>query len=127
MGGQATPGIGFGIGIERTLLACDAEGTFETPPETTPVYVIDVAGGTAARDLTAELRRAGIGADRSFDGRSMKSQMKSADRSGAAVALIVGEDEAATGSVSVRDLRAESSSQERVDRTAIVDHLKGIL
>jgi histidyl-tRNA synthetase len=45
------------------------------------------------------------GADRAFDGRSMKSQMKAADRSGAAVAVIVGDDEAAAGEVTVRDLR----------------------
>ena len=56
-----------------------------------------MTGGTAARDLTAALRRAGLRADRAFDGRSMKAQLKAADRSGARVALIVGPDELAAG------------------------------
>jgi histidyl-tRNA synthetase len=105
LGGPATPGIGFGIGIERLLLACDAEGVFPVDPPALDAYVVDVAGGEVARDLTAALRRAGLRADRAFDGRSMKSQLKSADRSGARVALIVGPDELAAGTVSVRPLR----------------------
>ncbi len=105
LGGPDTPGIGFGIGIERLLLACDAEEVFPVDPPTLDAYVVDVAGGEVARDLTAALRRAGLRADRAFDGRSMKSQLRSADRSGARVALIVGPDELAAGTVSVRPLR----------------------
>ena len=67
--------------------------------------------GEAARDLTAELRRAGLRADRAFDGRSMKSQLKSADRSGARVALIVGPDEVAAGTVSLRPLRGDGDQR----------------
>jgi histidyl-tRNA synthetase len=132
LGGPATPGIGFGSGIERVLLACDAEGVFPTPAALVDVFVVDVAGGEVARDVTAELRRAGIAADRAFDGRSMKSQMKAADRSGARVALIVGEDEVATDSVTVRDLRGEAATpggaaQERVPRANVIDRLRSIL
>jgi histidyl-tRNA synthetase len=105
LGGPATPGIGFGIGVERVLLACDAEGCYPVEPAALDAFVVDVAGGTVARDLTAALRRAGLSADRAFDGRSMKSQMKVADRSGARVALIVGPEERAAGTVTVRDLR----------------------
>ena len=105
LGGPDTPGIGFGIGIERLLLACDAEGVFPVDPPGLDAYVVDVAGGEVARDVTAALRQAGLRADRAFDGRSMKSQLKSADRSGARVALIVGPDELAAGTVSVRPLR----------------------
>ncbi len=105
LGGPVTPGIGFGIGIERLLLACDAEGVFPVDPPMLDAFVVDVAGGEVARDVTAALRRAGLRADRAFDGRSMKSQLKSADRSGARVALIVGPDELAAGTVSVRPLR----------------------
>ena len=81
---------------------------------------MDTTGGSVARDLTIELRRAGFSADRAFDGRSMKSQMKSADRSDAALVLIVGEDEASTGSVTVRDLRG-AGGQETVGRAAVLD------
>jgi len=120
LGGPSTPGIGFGIGIERVLLACDAEGVFPVSPPVLDAYVVDVAGGESARDLTALLRRAGLRADRAFDGRSMKSQLKSADRSGARLALIVGPDEVAADSVSVRPLRGEGT-QRTVSRSEVVD------
>jgi histidyl-tRNA synthetase len=123
MGGPATPGVGFGSGIERILLACDAEGVFTDPHRQPRVFVVDVTDGTAARDLTVRLRRAGIAADRAFDGRSMKSQMKSADRSGATLAVIVGEDEAAAGEATVRDLRS-GGDQDRVPVDDLVDHLR---
>ncbi len=113
LGGPPTPGIGFGIGIERLLLACDAEAVFPVSPPPLDAFVVDVVGGEAARDLTVALRRAGLRADRAFDGRSMKSQLKAADRSGARVALIVGHDELAAGTVSLRPLR-EAGEQRSV-------------
>jgi histidyl-tRNA synthetase len=111
LGGPPTPGIGFGIGIERLLLACDAEGVFPVDPPPLDAFVVDVVGGEVARDITATLRRAGLRADRAFDNRSMKSQLKSADKSGARVALIVGPDELAAGTVSLRPLRGGGDQQ----------------
>ena len=105
LGGPSTPATGFGSGIERMLLACDAEGVFGEPESTLDVFVVDTTDGSAARDIAHELRRAGLRADRAFDGRSMKAQMKAAGRSGARVAVIVGEQEAADGTATVRDLR----------------------
>jgi histidyl-tRNA synthetase len=122
LGGPATPGIGFGLGIERLLLAADAEGVFPVPESAVDVWVIDTTGGTAALALTHELRAAGISADRSFDARSMKSQFKSADRSGARLALVVGENEVAAATVALRDLRA--GDQETVDRADVVQHVR---
>ena len=130
LGGDPTPGIGFGIGIERVLLACDAEGVFSADAavaaEPLHAYVIDTAGGEAAVVLTAELRRAGLRADRAFDGRSMRSQIRSADRSGALVALVVGPQEIAEGTVGLRPLRSDEE-QRSVPRAAIVDELKAFL
>ncbi|MDQ6910852.1 MAG: histidine--tRNA ligase [Actinomycetota bacterium] len=125
LGGPPTPGIGFGLGIERLLLACDAEGVFPAPEATADVWVIDTTGGQAALTLTHELRAAGIRTDRSFDRRSMKAQFKSADRSGARVAVIVGEREAAEGSVTLRDL--SSGEQTVVARNEIVARLHGMV
>jgi len=105
LGGPPTPGIGFGLGIERILLACDAESVFPVDPTPLDAFVVDTAGGAAARDLTAALRDAGLSADRAFDDRSMKAQFKAADRSGARWVLVVGPDEAASGTVSLRPLR----------------------
>jgi histidyl-tRNA synthetase len=119
LGGPPTPGIGFGIGVERLLLACDAEGVFPVAPVPLDAYVVDVAGGDAARDLTDTLRRAGLRADRAFDDRSMKSQLKSADRSGARVAVIMGPDEVAGGVATLRPLRG-SGGQRTVPLDGVV-------
>ena len=125
LGGPPTPGIGFGSGIERMLLACDAEGVFGAPAGVLDVFVVDATDGSAARDLAQELRTAGLRTDRAYDGRSMKSQMKVAGRSGAPVAVIVGEQEVADGTATVRDLgRAE---QEIVARDQVVDRVRKIL
>lgn len=125
LGGPPTPGIGFGMGIERLLLACDAEGVLPTPSASVDVWVLDTTGGSSALAFTHELRDAGIAADRSFDGRSMKSQFKAADRSGARVAAIVGPQEAADGTVTLRDLR--TGEQATVKRTEVLDHVQELL
>jgi len=122
LGGPPTPGIGFGLGVERLLLAADAEGVFPVPQSSVDIWVVDTTGGTAALALTHELRAAGISADRSFDGRSMKSQFRSADRSGARLALVVGDNEAAAGTVTLRDLRG--GDQETIGRADVVEHVR---
>jgi len=122
LGGPPTPGIGFGLGIERLLLACDAEGVFGVPRSNVDVWVVDTTGGAAALGLTHDLRAAGISADRSFDGRSMKSQFKSADRSGACLALVVGDNELAASTVTLRDLRG--GEQETVNRADILEYVQ---
>ncbi len=128
LGGPATPGIGFASGLERVLLALEAEGT-EAALEILEVFVVDVTDGSAARDLTALLRGAGISADRAFDQRSMKSQLKLADRSGARVAVLVGPGEASAGEVTLRQLRggAGEHHEERVATNALVARLKEVL
>jgi histidyl-tRNA synthetase len=126
LGGPPTDGIGFALGVDRILLACDAEGVFPAPESSLDVYVIDTVDGAAARDLTHELRAAGHAADRRFGGGSMKSQMKSAGRSGARVAVIVGEDEAAAGEVTVRPLQAQGE-QRRVARAELLSVLTPML
>jgi histidyl-tRNA synthetase len=122
LGGPSTPGIGFGIGIERVLLACDAEGVFPAPSATVDVFVVDVTG-SAALSLVHELRDAGVRADRAFDGRSMKAQFKLADRSGARLAVVVGPQELEDGVVKVRSL--ETGDEELVSRgDAVADVVK---
>ena len=81
--------------------------------------MVDVTGGTAARDLVLALRRSGLRAERSYDARSMKAQLKAADRSGAPVALIIGDAEAAAGSVTIRDLR--DGTQLTESRAAVLE------
>jgi histidyl-tRNA synthetase len=118
LGGPATPGIGFGLGIERILLVCDAEATFQVPASTLDVFVIDTTGGEAARDVTDRFREAGIRTDRAFDQRSYKAQMKQADRSGAKLALVIEE-----GGWTLRTLQ-EKGEAESVDPGTAIDHLR---
>lgn len=123
MGGPPTPGIGFGSGIERILLACDAEEVFAAADTSTEVFVVDLTGGDEATELTHALRAVGVRADRAFDNRSPKAQFKAADRSGARLAVVIGPDELAAGTVGVRDLR-EKSEQDTVERTKLVAIVK---
>jgi histidyl-tRNA synthetase len=127
MGGPPTSGIGFGAGIERILLTCDAEGVFAAPLGGVDVFIVDTTGGEEALVLSHQLRDARIGADRAYDARSMKAQMKAADRSAARIALIIGDDERAAGTVTVRDLRGDSHDQQALPRDQIVDHVRKLL
>jgi histidyl-tRNA synthetase len=128
LGGPSTPGVGFAFGVDRTLLACDDEGVFEATVRPVEVFVVDTTGGREALTITEQLRRAGRSADRAYDNRSMKAQMKAADRSGAALAVIVGDDERAAGTAVVRALRQHAGeTQTVVARTDLLTHLEAIL
>ena len=72
---------------------------FASGPRQLDAFVIDVTGGLEAVSITSESRAAGLAVDRGFDNRSLKAQMKLANRSGAAFALIVGDDELAADTV----------------------------
>ncbi|NBN89503.1 MAG: histidine--tRNA ligase [Actinobacteria bacterium] len=119
LGGEATPGIGFAIGLDRTLLACDAESVFQVDSSGTDVFVVDTTGGRSALLLTTELRAAGLRADRAFGSKSMKSQMKSANKSRAAVAVIIGEDELARGIATVRPMDGGEQSECPLDQVVV--------
>ena len=123
LGGPPTAGIGFALGVDRTLLACDDEGVFGVPDPSVDVYVVDTAGGREALLITTELRAAGISADRSYENRSMKAQMKGANRSGAAVAVIIGTDEIDAGTAVVKPMRGDGD-QVVVPRSQLLSDLQ---
>ena len=123
MGAPATPGVGFALGLDRTLMACEAEKTFIGPEQLLQVYVIDTTGGENSLVITDQLRQNGFKVDRCFGDRSMKAQMKAADKSGAKIALIVGEDEVEKGVVTIRDLRGEEG-QEEIASDSIIANLE---
>jgi len=127
LGGPETAGVGFGSGIERVLLAAQAEEV-DLSAKPLDVFVIDLTDGSAARDLTHELRRHGISADRAFENRSMKAQMRVADRSGARLALIVGAAELAANSVTLRLLSGDKSrEQQQVERDQLLPTIMELL
>ncbi|MGD0874046.1 MAG: histidine--tRNA ligase [Acidimicrobiales bacterium] len=128
LGGPEVSGVGFGAGIERILLACNADGVL-SPGDlrlstALDAFVVDSSREGIALELTHELRAAGLAVDRAFDARSMKAQLKAADRSGARVACIVGAEDVAAGLVTIRVLRgSDAHLQEKVDRNGLVARL----
>lgn len=109
LGGQELSGIGYGLGVDRTVLALEAEGiSLEGVDERVAVY--GVAMGAAAKQKMAviinDLRKAGISADMSFGDRGLKGAMKGADRANARFALVLGDQELEAGTVALKDLAA---------------------
>jgi histidyl-tRNA synthetase len=123
LGGPPTPAVGFGAGIERILQACDAEGVFAPSDATVEVFVVDTAGADDGLVISQELQRAGIATGRAYEHRSMKAQMRAAHRSGAAVAVIVGPDERAAGTVVVHPMRG-GDGQAVIARPELLEHLE---
>lgn len=127
LGGQDLSGIGFGIGVDRTMLALEAEGL--DPSTAGRVDVYGVALGTAAKSalvpVLARFRSAGVRADMAYGDRGMKGAFKAADRSGAAVTLVVGEDELASGTAVVKTMA--TGDQHPVPLDSVVDHVRGVL
>ncbi len=105
MGGPPTPGIGFGIGIERVLISCEAEGVLADTGAVLDAFVVDGTGDGTAAVLVSALRESGLRADRAYGGRSVKAQWKLADRARAAYGVMVGRDESERAAVAVKNLR----------------------
>ena len=121
LGGPPLPAIGFSSGIDRVLLASKRKSGHGAAA--VDVYVVAVGDGARAPalELATELRRSGLGADLDFMGRGLKGQMKDAARTGAAWAAIIGDDELASGEVTLRNL--SSGEQERIPRSAIQERI----
>jgi histidyl-tRNA synthetase len=116
LGGKDLSGIGFGLGVDRTMLALKAEG--KTVGATSAVDVFAVPLGDAAKlslvKVVAALRARGVRADLAYGDRGLKGAMRAADRSGASVALVAGDRDVEAGTVGVKDL----STGEQVDVAA---------
>jgi histidyl-tRNA synthetase len=127
LGGPPTPGIGFGMGIERVIATLKQQGV--TPPPLPAPRVQVSPLGEAARipaiKLVRQLRDAEIGALLAFGARSLKSQLKSADKTGMAYTLILGESELAAGMVLARDMA--SSQQVAVPVAELIGWLRARL
>ncbi len=109
LGGPATPGIGFGSGIERLLMVLDSvgQGRVSCSGASCPDLYLAAASPEARRPvflLAVELRRVGLSVEMDYLGRSLKTQMKDANRLGARLAALMGEDELAIGTITLRDM-----------------------
>jgi histidyl-tRNA synthetase len=120
LGGPPTPGIGFGMGIERVIASLKAQGV-EPPPLPAPRVQVSPLGEAARATgikLARDLRDTGIGAVMAFGGRSLKSQLKSADKAGIRYALIIGESELADGKVLAREMATSEQASVPLDEIA---------
>jgi histidyl-tRNA synthetase len=124
LGGPERTGIGFAAGLERLVLALPADRAVAAPGGVF-VVVIGEESRLAGLRLLRELRRAGVPAQMEFESRSLKAQLKRADRVAARATLIIGADELAKGEVTMRDMRA--STQQSVPLTGAVAAAKALL
>jgi len=127
LGGRPTPGVGFGSGIERLIIALK-EQQVAIPTQTKPLIWL-AAHGDAAKNaniaLLSELRAAGFAVDMDLSGRSMKAQLKMSEREKAAICIVVGDDELAKGVVAVKDMAARE--QQIVNRADVIQYLESRL
>lgn len=124
MGGNPTPAVGFATGLERLLLALESQNLLPEKNRSVDAYVVAL-GETAQAEgfkLLNSLRQQGLSAAMDFAGRSMKAQMKQANKLGAKYSVILGEDEIAEGVVMLRSM--EDSSQEKVPMNQVAEKIK---
>ncbi|MEU5163189.1 histidine--tRNA ligase [Streptomyces sp. NPDC020875] len=124
IGGPALPSVGWALGVDRTVLALEAEGVVLDLPPATSVYAVPL-GEEARRVLfgvVTRLRRDGIAADFAYGGRGLKGAMKAANRSGARYAIVAGERDLAEGHVQLKDM--ESGEQTPVPVSEIATALR---
>lgn len=126
LGGPATAGLGFGSGLERLLLTMEAQG-IEIPNSDVPDIFFATMGERAemiASKLTFDLRGQGFAAERDTLGRSLKAQMKYADKIGARLSVVIGDDEVDTGKITVKNMQDGEKTECALDATAISALLK---
>jgi histidyl-tRNA synthetase len=122
LGGKPTPGIGFGLGMERIVLNLKKQG-IAMPAQAAPKVFVAYLGGAAkekALGITANLRKTGFGVVQSLSDRSIKAQLKQAGKSGAAYTIIIGEDELKSDSIILRDMSQGSQQSLSINDIATV-------
>jgi len=124
VGGPPMPGVGWALGVDRTVLAMRAEEVALPPASRVDVFAVPLGAEARARLLVVvdELRRSGVRADLAFGDRGLKGAMKGADRSGARFALVLGDRDLETGQVQVKTLA--SGEQVSVPIADVVDVVK---
>ena len=118
IGGPPTPGIGFGMGIERMAHHLREQGLVSEDSSGTQVLIAALGEGAdlAASKIAGDLRRHGIAATLAFGGRSLKAQLRQANRVGARFAVIAGARDLAEGRVTIRDLKSSDQHEVELDR-----------
>jgi len=126
LGGQELSGIGFGLGIDRCVLAADAEGISFDQEFTSDLFIIPLGDESKGTALTVaqELQRAGFRVEISFGDRALKGSMKAADKSNAKYVLVLGDSEISSGTVELKQMSTGKTSS--VTLTSLQDHLRSV-
>ncbi len=118
LGGNNLSGIGFGLGVDRILMACEAEGIFDSSVVRSEIDIFLIALGSDEKayvsNLVNELRNSGISCDMAYGDRALKGSMKSADKSGARFSAVIGADEIKSGSLALKDMKSGEAKEVRI-------------
>ena len=118
LGGNDLSGIGFGLGVDRVLLACEAEGIFDSSETKLDLDLFVISLGSSEKafvaNLVNELRDQGISCDMAYGDRALKGAMKSADKSGARFSTVIGADEIKSGTLALKDMKTGESKEVRI-------------
>ena len=118
LGGSDLSGIGFGLGVDRVLLACEAEGLFDSTTNKSELDLFVIALSSTEKafvsNLLNDLRNAGVACDMAYGDRALKGAMKSADKSGAKFSAVIGSDEIKSGTVALKDMSTGESKEVRI-------------
>jgi histidyl-tRNA synthetase len=127
LGGQPLSGIGFGLGIDRIVLACQAEDVQIGDTTRCDVYCVPLGEAAKARlvAIAGELRSAAVRVDLAYGGKGLKGAMKGADRSGAQLTIVLGDRDLAAGTAQLKDMT--SGEQHPVALTELIDRVRGAL
>ncbi len=117
IGGKHMPAVGFGLGIERLLLVLENADIFAADPECVYLYIAPICAEARplAQQLTNAARALGISAETDIMDRSVKAQLKYADRAGAKIVAVIGEDELARGAFKVKDMHTGEERETQID------------
>jgi histidyl-tRNA synthetase len=117
LGGQSLSGIGFGLGVDRALLAAQAEGVIKEDQFTSDLFIIPLGDNqkSDALVLAAQLRSVGIRTEIAFGDRALKGAMKAADKSGSRFVVIIGDSEVASGIVELKRMSDGSTSSVKIN------------
>ena len=125
LGGTPTPGIGFAMGLERILLVMEAQGV-QFPSESVPdIYIATLGQDKKVMALCHKLRQKGIWAECDLAGRSLKAQMKNADRSKARYSIVIGDNEAESGIAAIKNMTSGEKEEVSLEPENITAFLQG--
>ena len=117
LGGQSLSGIGFGLGVDRALLAAEAEGVIASDAFVSDLFIIPLGESAKVQALTiaADLRNVGKVVEIAFGDRALKGAMKGADKSGATYVIVLGESEISSGTVELKEMKTGKTVSVKID------------